>query len=252
MNKTYGKISTILSILGSVGVVATAVAASKATIKAASIFMDDTLDIQEKIKKSWRFYIVAAGLGVGTVICIVGSNLLNKKQQASLISAYSLLKETHQKYISGVRELYGEDAHQQVLRHINAEEANPPVITGSSFFDNYCLDFADSGEKRVLFYEPISKRYFWSTLSKVLQAEYHLNRNHCIGWTPCVNDFYEFLGLKKTDKGEHLIFTDVEQDGFIWIDFDHTKILVDNHPCYVIESSCTPYYEIGASGYGYE
>ena len=250
LNNTYGKLSIALSVLSSIGVVATALSAANATTKAAKILEED-IPVKEKVEKTWMFYIPTAGIAVGTILCIAGASILNQKQQASLISAYKLLEASYKNYVGGVKEIFGEDAHQQVLEHIHAEEADPPLISAASFLESTTLDFENAPEKTLLFCYKFGdkERYFTSTISKVIQAEYHLNRNNCLGWDQSLMDFYQFLGLTSTDEDKHWMFTDSEQDGYLWIDFNHSKIFVDGQPCYLIESTCTPYYEIGSSGY---
>lgn len=89
---------TILTCIGAVGVVATAVLAVKATPKADGLIKADSRRNHdgnpyaatklEAVKSCWKCYIPAAATGVATIICIFGANTLNKKQQASLASAY--------------------------------------------------------------------------------------------------------------------------------------------------------------------
>lgn len=88
--------SIILSCLGAVGVVATAIVTAKATIKAVDILEDAEKDHEltkkEKIKAVAPTYIPAVVLGASTVACIFGANVLSTKYQASLMSAYALVK----------------------------------------------------------------------------------------------------------------------------------------------------------------
>ena len=93
---------TILTCIGAAGVVATAVLAVKATPKADSLIKADSRRNHdgdpyaatklEAVKSCWKCYIPAAATGVATIICIFGANTLNKKQQASLASAYALVR----------------------------------------------------------------------------------------------------------------------------------------------------------------
>ena len=95
---------TILTCIGAAGVVATAVLAVKATLKADSLIKADSRRNHdgdpyaatklEAVKSCWKCYIPAAATGVATIICIFGANTLNKKQQASLASAYALVNRS--------------------------------------------------------------------------------------------------------------------------------------------------------------
>ena len=96
---------TILTCIGAAGVVATAVLAVKATPKADSLIKADSRRNHdgdpyaatklEAVKSCWKCYMPAAATGVATIICIFGANTLNKKQQASLASAYALVNRSY-------------------------------------------------------------------------------------------------------------------------------------------------------------
>ena len=96
--------STILTILGSIGVVATTVTAVKATPKAIRLIEEaeqekgEELTKWEKTKTATKPYLPAILLGTSTVACIFGAQILNQKQQASLVSAYALLDQSYKEY----------------------------------------------------------------------------------------------------------------------------------------------------------
>ena len=99
---------TILTCLGAVGVVATTVSAVMATPKAIEKIRKDSLinhdgdpcgySKTEAIKSAWVYYIPSTVIGVSTIICIVGANVLNRHQQASLSSAYALINKSYNEY----------------------------------------------------------------------------------------------------------------------------------------------------------
>lgn len=105
---------TILTCIGAAGVVATAVLAVKATPKADSLIKADSRRNHdgdpyaatklEAVKSCWKCYIPAAATGVATIICIFGANTLNKKQQASLASAYALVNRSYSDYKHKLKE----------------------------------------------------------------------------------------------------------------------------------------------------
>lgn len=122
--------STILTGLGAVGVVGTAVATAKATTKASRLLDEianekgEDLTVYEKVRIAAPIYIPAILLGVSTISCIFGANALNKRYQASLVSAYTVLDQSYKEYKTKVGELFGEDADRQV-RHEIAKEKRP-------------------------------------------------------------------------------------------------------------------------------
>ena len=59
--------------------------------------------------------------------------------------------------------------------------------------------------------------FFKHALEQVLLAEYHVNRNMALGALILLNDFYEFLGLERTEYGGEVGW--YVNDDYIWIDF---------------------------------
>lgn len=244
---------TILSCIGAVGVIATAVLAVKATPKAHNLILADSRKRHdgdpyaatktEAVKACWRCYIPAAATGAATIVCIFGANTLNRKQQASLASAYALASRSFNDYKRKVKELYGEEAHRKVMESLMAEQSTKPVITATGF-TNSSLGFDEANEEDRLFYDAISERYFQATISQVLQAEYHLNRNMVLGFGfVTLNMLYDFLGLEHVFEGDTLGW--YMSDGLMWIDFNHAKAMVDDGlngevECWVVEPVFQP------------
>lgn len=121
---------TILTCIGTVGVVATAVTTAKATIKAIDILEQaekkkgEKLTTIEKVQVAAPVYISPILLGVGSISCFFGANVLNLRKQASLISAYTVLDQSYKEYKNKVNELYGENADFKVRNEI-AKEKQP-------------------------------------------------------------------------------------------------------------------------------
>lgn len=238
---------TILTVLGAVGVVATAVITAKETPKALKLLKasesekGEELTTFEKIQVTAPAYIPTFIIGVSTIACIFGANVLNKKQQAMLTSAYALVNQSYQEYKNKLKELYGEETHQKIVDSIVKENVKPVSISCPGICGSSSLDFDDEEdyEEKRLFYDAFSKRYFESTVEKVIQAEYHLNRNFTLGADTTVNMFYEFLGLDPVDYGDSVGWG--FSYGYSWIDFHHHKTeLDDGLQCYIIEMVFEP------------
>lgn len=236
----------IFSFAGAVGVFGTAVLAVKETPKALKLIEEkkkekgEDLTVSETIQAAWKCYIPAAATGTVTILSILGSAILNQKSQVALVGACALAGNKYKEYIEKVKELFGEETHKQILEAINSEKAQDIPNTACGGAINSSIDLEDLDEDEVLFYDSFSDRYFEAKPSRVIIAEYHLNRNFTLGWNPSVNDFYEFLGLEKTDVGEKIGWTKSNGD-YYWIDFDHAKTTLDNGlTCYIIDSPNTP------------
>lgn len=234
----------ILGGFGCIGVIATTIMAIQSTPKALELLEDaekekgEDLSKWEIIKTTGPTYFPVIIAGIATVGCIAGAVILSERQQASLISAYGLLNESYMKYQRKVIEAYGEEAHTEILKAI-AEETKPVNITADNFFGLSNQGMAEDFSEPKLFYEEFSGRYFEAPLEQVLLAEYHVNRNMALGALILLNDFYEFLGLERTEYGGEVGW--YVNDDYIWIDFNHRKVVMDDGlECYIIEAVFPP------------
>mgnify|MGYP006958734310 CR=1 FL=1 len=209
-----------LSFVASAGVVVTAIAAAKATPRAVALVYADSrkkhdgdpyaYTKKEAFIAAWKCYIPAVAFGASTIACIMGANALNRRQQAALTSAYALVQSSYKEY-------------------------------KDNWYDS-SLDFGEGMEPEVsrTFYDSFSQRYFESTIEKVIQAEYHLNRNFMFAGVIPLNDFYEFLGLEKTELGDAVGWSSCNGDIY-WIDFNHHRLTLDDGmEIYVIDMVFEP------------
>lgn len=238
--------ATILTVVAAAGVITTSVLSAKAGVKASRVLANkekekgEKLTFEETISAVWTIYIPPIVAGVSTVACVFGANVLNQRQQASLASAYALIDSSYKEYKVKLKELYGEEAHNNIIDAIAAKKREDVYISAGGLESAYNQEIESDTEPR-LFYDEYSGRYFESTIEKVLLAEYHLNRNYILRGFARLNDFYEFLGLEQTDYDE-AVGWDICSEIY-WIDFNHRKTLIgddnDSFECYVIEM---PYY----------
>lgn len=214
--------STILTALGSAGLVATTVMAIKATTKAMELIKQaeeekgDKLTKLEAVQTAGKVYIPTIIVGVSTLTCIFGANALNKREQAALISAYALLDSSYKEYKSKVDELYGEEAGREVQ-----------VSMARDKYD----DSVEIEDDKELFYDAFSGRYFNSTSYDVLRAEYNLNRKLSAETEACLNDFYMLLDIPPIDAGTELGWSYgilESRHRASWIEFDHEKVIMDD------------------------
>lgn len=245
-NNLRSAVSVVTMCVSIAGVITTAVLTAKATPKAEALLKELKQEnpeptTMETVKKVAPAYIPAAVSGALTIGCIVATTVLSRKNQASLASAYALLNHNYQRYRNTVKKLFGEEADQKVIDEIVKSECHPEPLTSATGWSTDTLDFDIIEEKR-LFYDSYSERYFESTISKVLQAEYHLNRNFALSGGVPVNMFYEFLGLEPVTDGD-INGWDCE-GGIYWVDFDHRTVHLEqegNLECHVIDFVFTPW-----------
>ena len=229
--------STILTCLGGAGVVGTTVLAVKATPKAMVLIerakeeKGENLTITEKVITAGPVYIPTVLAGVSTIACIFGANILNKRHQAALMSAYALLDNSYKEYREKVKELYGEDVDVQVRDEMVK--------------DKHDGQRPDDGKR--LFYDEFSERYFEATTEQVLTAEYQVNNWLAQGGGVFLNEFYEELGIDTVDYGDYLGWSAVELSElqcYSWIEFSHRKTFIDDDlECTIISMHFDPTFD---------
>lgn len=207
---------TILTVIGAVGVVATAILAVKATPKAVKRLEKATYEKGEDLTKlevvqvAGPSYIPTVVMGAATIACMFGANALNKQKQASLASAYALMDRSFKEYRSKLIELKGEEVDREVRDAVIREHCDYHVIG---------LDIPD---KKLKFYDEISGRCVECYERDIVDAEYHLNRNYVLAGYVTLNDFYDFLGLSHTKEGAEIGWS--TDSGYYWIDFRHRAV----------------------------
>lgn len=240
--------STILTVTGGVGVVATTVMAVKATPKALKLIDEakkekgEELTTIEKVQVAGTRYIPTVLTGAATIACIFGANALNKRQQAALMSAYALIDNSYKEYKAKLKELYGEEAHQNIVNAIMIEKADDVYVHSECLCMNCDLSMEENDSEPKLFYDEHANRYIEATIEQIMNAEYHLNRNFVLRGYVYLNEFYEFIGVETTDYGSVLGWA--VEDEFYWIDFNHRKVVMpDGLEVYIIETPYGPSYE---------
>ena len=215
--------SFILTCIGAIGVVATSVTAVKVTPKAIKLIekrkqeKGEKLTVLETIKVAGPAYIPSLAIGASTIACIFGANGLNKKQQASIMSAYALLDTSYKEYKRKVEEIYGEETDKLVKEGISKDKYDESV------------EVVDSDKE--LFFDFYSGRYFESTMEAVYRAEYELNLlYHKYGYAT-LNEFYDILGISPVDGGDEIGWSmDASSQfyGYDSIEFENERVILDD------------------------
>lgn len=214
--------STILPVLGVVGVIATTITAVKATPKAMELVKKaeeekgEKLSKWEKVNVAGVAYIPTALVGTATIACILGANVISRRQQATLMSAYALLDRSYKDYKNKANELYGEDAGKQIREGIAKDKYTGDEVTGD--------------DNKELFYDFYSGRYFESTKETVMWAQYEVNRSLFVNYAVGLNEYYNLLGIEEKPEYEMLGWSCGQMEKMYrhpWIEFDHEEIVLD-------------------------
>lgn len=213
--------SNITTGVGAVGVIATAVMTAKATPRFLTLLdstekeKDRPLTTIEKVKISIPVYMPSVVMGISTIACIIGSNILNKQIQSSLASACVLINNSYTEYRNKMNELYGSDADMNVRNALARDKLKTCNLPRSD---------------KLLFFDEFSGRFFERTMEEVLYAEYHFNRNLALRGEATLNEFYDFLGLSHIKGGDTMgwsLYAGEAYYGYSWVDFLHIFVEAD-------------------------
>lgn len=232
----------IFTALAVGGVVATAVMATKATIRAmeTSIHMDEEyissdneepLTFKDYAKEVWPEYIPTVIFGVFTIACIVAANSAHMRRNAAIVSAYTLGERTLNEYRARVEENLGPKKTRALKDDISKDriEKNPhstAEVTVTPIGESLC-------------YDALGGRYFTSDIEKIRQACNVLSRNLMTDMFIPLNEVYSELGLKGTLAGDHIGWH--IDDGLIEPDFS-SQLTDGGAPCLVMDFEVPPRY----------
>lgn len=178
------RVSLVLTLLGSLGVGSTAVLSVKCSRKA---------DEVETKKEKLIAYAPAIVSGVVTVGCIVGSHQVSRREILALTTTCGYLASKNLRFEREVgkelsQEKVNEINHKIASDHVNAYDAPEEV-------------FEKTGWGSIMFFENALGRGVRTSLEHMEWAQRELNAKLHSGEYVCMNDWYELLGLQKTQQG---------------------------------------------------
>lgn len=223
--------ATILTCIGGVGVITTSVLAVKATPKALLLLEEaekekgEELTKLEKVVVAGPSYIPTVLVGIGTIACVFGANALNKRQQASLMSAYALLDAKYKDHKEKVEELYGKDANHKIKEAVANDKYEEQEVQ------------KDEDDGKNLFYDEYSQRFFKASNETVLSAEYVINKTLAEDCGVCLNDLYDLFEIEAIPGGDDIGWSAAQMFEMYWsswIDFYHSKAAMEDGTEYFI------------------
>ena len=228
----------LLTGVGVIGTIATAVLAGKASFKAADILNRETTLAKEetgdfgyefntkaKAKLIWTLYLPAIGSGVITVASIVASNRIGTRRAVALAAAYSVSERAFADYREKVVERLGHGKEQAVRDEIAQDRVDrapsSQVVIGTG---------------KVLCFESITGRYFESDMESLRKAQNDLNQMILHNSYATLSDFYELIGLPSTTYSMEIGWNTSE---LCELKFS-TCLAEDGRPCISVEYSAYP------------
>lgn len=230
----------ILTGIGITGMIGATFMAVKATPKA--LYLIETkkeesemkeLTSVEIIKTCWKCYIPATLTTVLSAVCLIGASTVSAKRNAALATAYSISEAALREYQEKVVEVIGEKKEKAVRDAVAKDQIERDPVTKSE------VVIIDSNSN-TLCYEPLSGRYFKSTIDKIKKAEIKLDRQMIQEMYVSLNDFYWEIGLDGTDIGDQMGWN--LSKGYMDLSFS-SQLADDGTPCAVIVYGIPPVYD---------
>ena len=230
----------ILTGIGIAGMISTTVLAVKATPKAMNLIemkkkeeWADKLSPVEIVKVAWKPYIPAIVTCVASTTCLIGASSVNAKRNAALATAYKLSETALSEYREKVIETIGEKKERAVRDKVAEEKVKKNPVSKN--------EVIVTGNGKTLCFDPISGRYFMSSIETIKRAENTLNKQmlHDITGYVSLNDFYDEIGLVHTSNGDDLGWNTNQL-----IDIGFSSQLNDNEePSVVLDYLVAPKYD---------
>lgn len=243
--KSAGRVLTkyspgILTGIGITGMIGATFMAVKATPKALYLIEAkkeesevEELTPVETIKTCWKCYIPATLTTVLSAVCLIGASTVSTKRNAALATAYSISEAALREYQEKVVEVVGEKKEKAVRDAVAKDQIERDPVTKSE------VVIIDSNSN-TLCYEPLSGRYFKSTIDKIKKAEIKLDRQMIQEMYVSLNDFYWEIGLDGTDLGDKMGWN--LSKGYMDLSFS-SQLADDGTPCAVIVYGIPPVYD---------
>ena len=228
---------TILTAVGAAGVVLTAVAAGKASIKAKKALEDipEDADIKEKAKVVAPIMAKPFLLGAATIFCIFYADHQHIKREAAVAAAYTLSSKALDEYEAKVIDTIGENKNKKIKDAIAEDKVskNPPPDT--VVFSN--------DEGMTVCYDNYTGRYFKADIETIRKVQNDLNDIMIKDGFVALNEYYERLGLPGIKTGEDIGWN-VNYDDLIDFEFS-SQLSEQGIPVLVINFRVDPkeYYD---------
>lgn len=215
---------TVLTVISTVGTVATAYASHKDTKRAIDILDDYKLknpgvEISKKdeARLTWKCYWRTALTASVAIASGIAANRLSAAQIATLTATVGYLAADRKQIVENLRAELGSSLANEIIgpKHL---DRNDERWTPSSTIE-------ETGKGDTLCFESCSGRWFYSSPDEVNRALKHIRERFGDGEYLCMNDLYKELGICVTSLGYEFGWPNngdfYNQDLDIYADMNH-------------------------------
>ena len=197
----------ILTSISVVGVIGTAVMASRDTLNASAVialYNEENPDAttKDRLLKIAPCYIPTAIVAGTTIACIIGNHKVNAGHIASYASAYGLAQEAASRYRDNVLKVVSEEDAKKIDDAYGKELAEAKIAKAPETIET--IGSEDPYSHKELCYDVLSGRWFHSDVETMRRIQNDINRDIINNmWAP-LNMFYYSVGLPAIGIGEEL------------------------------------------------
>lgn len=184
-------ISTGAVIIGMISAVILAVKAGKESaediLEAQEELETDELSFSEIVRVTWKRFLPVFLILALTISCLIVSTNKMMKRYAALSTAYALTESYMKDYIETTKNEVGAKKEQFIRDKIMEKQVRDHPIAERGIIE--------TGKGDVLFYDPITTRYFHSSMAAVKEAEKILGRIYQSEGELKIDEYTHTLGL---------------------------------------------------------
>lgn len=197
----------------------------------------DELTIAETVEATWKCYLPSLIIFIIACVLIIGGQRISTRRAVAAATACSLYETQLQQYQEAAKEVLGDKKEAEIRTQMARNEVNSkPPMHGE--------DIISTGRGNALFYDELSKRYFWSDPAWVDKVFVELNKRLLREMYISLSDYWQAIGLPKTNPGD-LLCWDVNKCGEIEPAYSVIEVTsgpYTGYPCKVIGFYCEPEY----------
>lgn len=238
--------SAILTGVGVVGTVATAVLTGKAAAQAVTRVAEWKQAEEEagllneptkvdKVQMNWRFFVPPVAVGSATIVAIIMANRISAKRAAALAAAYGISQNQFDEYRKKAEEKLGLKKSGAVKDEIAQDRVDGKPVDKSVVI---------IGNGEVLCYDAYSDRYFKSSVENIKRAEAVVQHEILLVNECPLAMFYDELEIPKPDYSD-MVGWNLSRNCVVDI---KATVSQGNEPCIVVLFVDPPSFDY-ANGY---
>lgn len=156
---------------------------------------DEELPPKQRFQIGWRGALPLFIVGGLAATCVIAGTAINNRRNAALAGLVTLGEVTFREYKEKAEEVLTKQKREQVDKELGQKKLDALPANG---------DIVVIGEGDILLFDTLSARLFKSSQLAIEKAEVELNRRLLHEMYVSLNEWYDEIGLPRTDLGDDL------------------------------------------------